>query len=154
MANWQDNLEIIGAELFQRYRKRLMKNGIALEIWQDYPGLSLPDLWVRVHAGRQILLNGDDFIALQAIRDGSWDSYRRSVPIREKNAGLRQDRLSQVMVRVGATIFAAFCLLTIIGIAIRQPGLGAMIVLAAPLVSVVYLKRRSRRAHATSPAWQ
>lgn len=144
MANWQGNLEIIGAELFQRYRKRLMENGIMLEIWRDYPGLSLADLWVRVHAGRRLLQDGDDFVALQAIRDGSWDAYRRSHAARIAPKAARPDRMSPMLVNLGAVIFAVFCVLMLLGIGVSIPGFAVVLSLTG-VVGVVWIARRWNR---------
>lgn len=111
---WQQSLEIIGAELFQRYRKRLMSAGISIEIWRDYPGLALVDVLVRVHAGRRIIQAGDDFVALQAIRSGRWQacSAGREQPYTASTD--RPDRLSRILVRAGGLLFVAFCALSLV----------------------------------------
>lgn len=74
---WQRNLEIIGAPLFLRYRKRLLVPGIMLEIRRAHPGLSWVDILVRVHAGRQIIHDRHAFDALEAIRTGQWQQDGR-----------------------------------------------------------------------------
>ena len=110
MAVWQKNLETVGADLFQRYRKRLMLPGIAMEIRRDYPGLSIADVFVRVHAGRRIIQDGDDFRALRAIRSGQWEQMHREQSARRQLLGEPRDRSSSILVAVGAVLFAGFCL--------------------------------------------
>lgn len=132
MGVWQENLETMGAELFQRYRKRLMLPGIAMEIRRDYPGLSIVDVLVRVHAGRRIIQDGDDFRALQAIRSGGWQRMRREHEIRHRHVEGRRDRVSRILVTLGGVLFTAFCLLSLAGAGHwLLPALG--VVLAAAL---------------------
>lgn len=111
---WWPWLEIIGAELFQRYRKRLMSPGIALEIRRDYPGLSLPDIMLRVHAGRRILQDGDDFRALAAIRNGRWQCHLAAFGQSLADHRTAGDRFSRWLVRLGGLLFVAFCTLPLI----------------------------------------
>jgi len=113
MDVWQKNLETVGADLFQRYRKRLMLSGIAMEIRRDYPGLSIADVFVRVHAGRRIIQDGDDFRALRAIRSGQWEKIRRERSTGHQQSGEPRDRISGILIAVGAVLFAGFCLLTL-----------------------------------------
>jgi hypothetical protein len=112
---WQAQLETIGSELFLRYRKRLMEPGISLEIRRDYPGLSLFDLFVRVHAGRRLIQNGDDFRALYALRSGQWQQIlrARTNPPAIDHGG--SDRISQLLVVLGGLMFAGFCSLSLLG---------------------------------------
>ena len=111
-APWQAHLEVIGSTLFQRYRKRLLQPGITWEIRRDYPGLSLPDVLIRVYAGRRIISEGQDFVALEAIRSGRWEQMsgreepRRGIPI-------RRDRLSRALVSLGGALFGAYCLVAL-----------------------------------------
>ncbi len=112
---WHVQLETIGSELFLRYRKRLMEPGISLEIRRDYPGLPLFDLLIRVHAGRQLIQNGDDFRALRMLRSGQWQQMLRA---RENPPAMidkgRGDRLSQLLVVFGGVLFAGFCSLSLL----------------------------------------
>lgn len=113
---WWPSLEIIGAELFQRYRKRLMTPGIALEIRRDFPGLALPDILLRVHAGRRILQDGDDFRALAAIRSGRWQCHLAACErarVEQRTAG---DRVSRGLVQLGGLLFVGFCALSLIAV--------------------------------------
>lgn len=114
-ATWHALLETIGSELFLRYRKRLMEPGISLEMRRDYPGLPLVDLLIRVHAGRRLIKNGDDFRALRAVRNGQWQrvlAARARVPAVD---GRRGDRLSEWLVRLGGLLAAGFCSLSLLG---------------------------------------
>ena len=105
---WSRRLEVVGSELFLRYRKRLLQTGISLEIWRAYPGLSLPDVWLRVHTARQIIREGDDFVALAAIRQGRWRQERH--PSDRSPRGIpRVDRASRLLVTIGGALFALFC---------------------------------------------
>ena len=113
MTVWQKHLEVVGAEIFQTYRKRLMLPGIAFEIRRDYPGLSMLDVLVRVHAGRQIIQAGDDFRALQAIRSGHWQRLRQDRGQRQVADRGRNDRVSRLMVAFGGCLFAGFCVLSL-----------------------------------------
>lgn len=114
MSVWENNLEIVGAELFQRYRKHLMLPGIAMEIRRDYPGLSIVDVLIRVHAGRQIILDGDDFRALRAIRSGRWRQVLQEWETRRLDAGGRRDPVSRFLVTLGGILFTGFCLLSLL----------------------------------------
>jgi hypothetical protein len=109
-SRWQAHLEVIGSALFQRYRKRLTQPGITWEIQRDYPGLSLPDVMIRVHAGRRIIGDGQDFAALQAIRNGSWQQASRPHRPHRHRGPARRDRLSRFMVTLGGRLFGAYCL--------------------------------------------
>ena len=105
---WSRQMEVVGSELFLRYRKRILENGISMEIWRDYPGLSLPDVWLRVHAARQIVRDGEDFAALAAIRHGRWqwvDDPRG----RARDDAPRDDRVSRTLVMTGGALFVVFC---------------------------------------------
>ena len=105
---WSRQLEVVGSELFLRYRKRILETGISLEIWRDYPGLSLPDVWLRVHAARQIVRDGEDFAALAAIRRGRWQ--RANDPRGSARVDTRQDdRVSRTLVKIGGALFVIFC---------------------------------------------
>ena len=135
MTNWQDDLETVGADIFLRYRKRLMSPDIVWQIRRDYPGLGLLDALVRVHAGRRILREGQDFTALATIRGGRWQQVleaRRTARCTDR----RHDRLSRVLVMIGGAVFLGFCLLslTLLSIAglstVLLLGLGVMLVLA------------------------
>lgn len=127
--DWRRHLEVIGAELFQRYRKRLMMPGIALEIRRDFPGLSLPDVLVRVHAGRCLLASGQDFRALREIRSGRWQRY-----LAERSGGgavrrARVDRVSRWLVRGGGLMFASFCALSVLSASQGFPGVVPLVLL-------------------------
>ena len=122
MADWQENLETVGAEIFQTYRKRLMQPGIAMEIRRAYPGLSMVDVLIRVHAGRQIIRVGDDFRALQAIRSGRWKQTRREHEKPPVVAGGRRDQVSRLLVNLGGFLFAGFCLLSLLAALPDGPG--------------------------------
>lgn len=112
--SWQFELEVIGAELFLRYRKRLMSPGIALAIRRDYPGLSLIDVLVRVHAGRRIIEARGDFRALRAIHSGAWQRYLAQRAAGRDPAPAAADRLSFWLVRIGGVFFAGFCVLSLL----------------------------------------
>jgi hypothetical protein len=119
MMNWQDDLETVGADIFRRYRKRLMSPDIVMQIRRDYPGLGLLDILVRVHAGRRILREGQDFAALAAIRGGQWQQavgveMRRSV----RCTDWRRDPLSRALVMIGGGVFLSFCLLSLMSLSI------------------------------------
>ncbi len=122
MADWQENLETVGAEIFQTYRKRLMQPGIAMEIRRAYPGLSMVDVLIRVHAGRQIIQVGDDFCALQAIRSGRWQQTRQERENRPVVAEGRRDQVSRMLVNLGGLLFAGFCLLSLLAAVSDGPG--------------------------------
>jgi hypothetical protein len=140
--HWQRHLEIIGAELFQRYRKRLMTPGIALEIWRDFPGLSLPDVMVRVYAGRRILEDGDDFRVLEAIRSGRW---QRAAGARTKgDRGAHDDRVSRWLVRTGGLLFGVFCALTLLS----MPPVGVAVLPLLGLAAVAGAGARGWRSRA------
>lgn len=106
---WADRLDIVGSEIFLRYRKRLLTPGIAGEIRRDYPGLSLVDVLVRVHAARRIVEQGDDFAALMAIRRGEWRPTPSAHAVGGRQADARYDRLSRALVRIGKGMFVLFC---------------------------------------------
>ena len=111
---WHVQLETIGSELFLRYRKRLMEPGISLEIRRDYPGLPLFDLLIRVHAGRQLIQNGDDFRALRALRSGQWQQMLHARKNPPATADGHCDRMSQLLVVFGGLLFAGFCSLSML----------------------------------------
>jgi hypothetical protein len=137
MADWQKNLETVGAEIFQTYRKRLLQPGIALEIRRAYPGLSMLDVLIRVHAGRQIIQDGDDFCALQAIRNGLWQQIRQEREERPLLAEGRRDQVSRLLVKVGGVLFAGFCMLSLL--AALPDGPGAWLMAGMGLGGVVAL---------------
>ena len=122
---WSRRLEVVGSELFLRYRKRLLQPGIGLEIWRAYPGLSLPDVWLRVHAARQIIRAGDDFAALAAIRQGRWGRERHSSD-RTQRGVPRVDRASHLLVTIGGALFAMFC-----GLSLAAAGVQVLYLLIA-----------------------
>jgi len=122
MTDWKEDLETVGAEIFQTYRKRLMQPGIAMEIRRAYPGLSMMDVLIRVHSGRQIIQNADDFRALQAIRSGRWQQIRQE---REKRPVVdegRRDQVSRLLVNLGGFLFAGFCVLSLLAAVSDGPG--------------------------------
>lgn len=114
MVIWQENLETVGAQIFQTYRKRLMLPGIAWEIRRDYPGLSIVDVLIRVHAGRKIIRGGHDFLALQLIRSGRWCQMRQVRENQRLGAGRRHDQVSRLLVTLGGLLFIGFCLLSLL----------------------------------------
>jgi len=122
MTDWQENLETVGAEIFQTYRKRLMQPGIAMEIRRAYPGLSMVDVLIRVHAGRQIIQVGDDFCALQAIRSGRWQQTCQERENRPVVTEGRRDQVSRMLVNLGGLLFAGFCLLSLLAAVSDGPG--------------------------------
>lgn len=141
MSNWQKNLETVGVEIFQRYRKRLLLPGIALEIRDDYPGLSWLDALVRVHAGRQILRDGDDFLVLQAIHSGRWQRFRQHREAARPGEDRRSDRFSRCQVILGGVLFAGFCLLSLLaafaGGSAAWPAVGPMLALSVVLIAAL-----------------
>jgi len=114
MSDWRKHLETAGANFFQRYRKRLLLPGIALDICEELPELSLLDVMFRVHAGRQIIRNGDDFRALRAIRSGCWQRTERQCDMAAVERNRRIDRISRFQVILGSLLFAGFCLLSLL----------------------------------------
>lgn len=124
VGDWRSHLEIIGAALFLRYRKRLMSPGITLEIWREFPGLSLLDVLVRVHAGRKIIRDGDDLHAVQVIRSGHWQRHQDARAQRQRRGSqFADDRLSKALVNTGGVIFAGFCVLSLVaGVAAEVGG--------------------------------
>lgn len=110
---WRPHLETVGAEIFLRYRKRLLEPGIAWEIRRDYPGLGLIDVLVRVSAGRRIVRDGDDFLVLALVRSGRWRQMLRSAGREQAARPRRVDRLSRQLVRLGGVLVAGFCLLSL-----------------------------------------
>jgi len=115
-AFWPRHLEVVGSELFLRYRKRLMRPRISLEICRDYPGLSILDVMVRVHAGRQIIRDGDEFEALAQIRAGRWDTGKQLLqPDNDVPPG-GDDPVSALLVRFGRGLFAAFFIVSLVAI--------------------------------------
>jgi hypothetical protein len=137
MADWQENLETVGAEIFQNYRKRLMQPGIAMEIRRAYPGLSMVDVLIRVHAGRQIIRVGDDFCALHAIRSGRWEQTCQERGKRPVVAEGRRDQVSRLLVKLGGFLFAGFCVLSLL--AALPDGPGAWLMAGMGLGGVVAL---------------
>ncbi len=105
---WSRRLEVVGNELFRRYRKRLLQPGISLEIWRDYPGLSLLDVWLRVHVARRIIRDGDDFAVLAAIHHGRWQRPGRRAG-QARVGAQRVDHVSRLLVTVGGALFVLFC---------------------------------------------
>jgi hypothetical protein len=110
---WRPHLETVGAEIFLRYRKRLLEPGIAWEIRRDYPGLGLIDVLVRVSAGRRIIRDGDDFLVLALVRSGRWRQMLRAAGRGQATRPRRVDRLSRQLVRLGGVLVAGFCLLSL-----------------------------------------
>ena len=155
MSNWQMNLETVGAEIFQRYRKRLLLPGITMEIRQDYPGLSLPDVLIRVHAGRQIIRGGDDFRALELIRSGCWQRIQRQNRFPRGKADGPGDRLSRFLVVLGGALFAGFCLLSLLaswsgGAGVWAPA-ALVLAFAAGLIGRRALSRPAPRENTDAP---
>jgi len=147
MAVWHENLETVGADLFQRYRKRLMLPGIGMEIRRDYPGLPIVDVLVRVQAGRRIIQDGDDFRALQAIRSGRWQRVCRERQIGHRRVEVRNDRVSRILVTLGGVLFSAFCLLSLL--ALPSAGTGHWLVtglVVAMVAALVWWRNRSGSA--------
>jgi hypothetical protein len=144
MTAWQENLEVIGTELFQRYRKRLLAPGITREICNDYPGLSILDALIRVHAGRRIIAQGDDFHALQAIHSGQWQRARRQHERGRPAVRERRDRLSRSLVRLGGVLFAVFALLFVLAILAAGPGAWLVLIPGSGLAVVAALCHRRR----------
>ena len=139
---WSRQLEVVGSELFLRYRKRLLETGISLQIWRDYPGLSLPDVWLRVHAARRIVRDGNDFAALAAIRRGHWQQVDGPARGAHGNAP-PEDRVSRSLVRIGGALFVIFCGLSLavaIGAGSGDQGRGISLALltAAVVAGVVH----------------
>lgn len=139
---WQARLEIVGSEIFLRYRKRLMSPGIVSEIRRDYPSLGLIDVLVRVAAARQIIRDGDDFTALAAIRAGGW--LEKNVAQRRHQGVPDQhiDRTAQPLVTLGRGLFAAFCTIVLLAAVdgnAQEPAPlpGLLAALAIPLVIAV-----------------
>lgn len=145
---WRQSLEVIGAELFQRYRKRLMTPGIALQIRRDFPGLPLLDVMLRVHAGRRILQDGDDFRALAAIRSGRWQCHRAAPGQTRVEQWAVGDRVSRGLVRLGGLLFVGFCALSLIAVVPGEAGGAALTwsVLAFVLGISVWWRRTSHGA--------
>jgi hypothetical protein len=143
MMRWQDYLEIVGVELFLRYRKRLMSPGITLEILRDHPGASLIDIVIRVHAGRQLLREGHDFDALTAIRNGGWSPAGLGA-VEAAPPRRRRDRLSRSLVATGGLMFAGFCLLSLSDITGAATGLG-LAGLVAAVAAVQHARKAERR---------
>jgi hypothetical protein len=153
--DWHDQLEIIGAAMFLRYRKRLDEPGILWAMRSEQAGLSLLDLWVRLQAGRRLLADGNDFLALQAIRSGEWQQLLQQREA-ERVVDRRGDGLSRVLVALGEGMVILFCLLTLS--AWLLPHGQAWGVVALPVAA--YLLWRTRRVRADrpmhaerSPAW-
>lgn len=142
---WSRRLEVVGSELFLRYRKRLLRPGIGLEIWRTYPGLSLPDVWLRVHMARQIIRDGDDLAALAAIRRGGWRRERH--PSHRSPRGLpRVDRASRLLVKIGGALFTLFCGLSLAAAVSAGAGVQAFTLVISLLVAagVAAVLRRGR----------
>ena len=110
MSEWQKHLETAGAGFFQRYRKRLLLPGVVREIQRELPELSLLDVLIRVHAGRRIIIDGDDFRALRAIREGSWQCAHQTDTEADRRLDRRADRVSRVQVILGSALFTGFCM--------------------------------------------
>ena len=145
-AFWPRHLEVVGSELFLRYRKRLMQPWISLEICRDYPGLSIADVLVRVHAGRQIIRDGEEFEALAEIRSGRWVNdaqvQRRDTKALGNVTDGVDDMVSSMLVRLGRGIFAAFFIVSLAAVLLAghelhaHPAKGAAITVLAVLVFV------------------
>ena len=136
------NRAIVGAEIFQTYRKRLLLPGIAMEIRRDYPGLSILDVLVRVHAGRQIIRDGEDFRALQASRSGAWQQMPKEYENRRASAGGRRDRVSRLLVTLGGFLFAGFCLLSLLSVVSGGPGAWLIVGMGLGFVAALLCWRR------------
>lgn len=149
-AAWHDQLETMGAELFLRYRKCLDEPGVLWRMHQDYPGLSWPDLLIRLRAGRQLIREGHAFAALQLIRDGRWAGLLAERRERlAHTAALRHagtDRLARWQVALGGLLFAVFCGLSLIA---ADPGahlaLPALVLVAMILAALAWRGRRALR---------
>lgn len=157
MWTWQHNLEIAGADFFQRYRKRLMNPGITFDIWRDHPGWSLLDILVRVNAARRLLRDGHEFIALQTIRDGRWQPVAgRSRPPAEGGCDGGHDRVSPILVVFGACLFASFFMLSMwFAVSASAPGMLALGMLSAVGCGwgLQRLRRRLASASLTFVGW-
>ena len=110
MSEWQKHLEMAGAGFFQRYRKRLLFPGVVREIRRELPELSLLDVLIRVHAGRRLIMDGDDFCALRAIREGSWQRAHHTETEADRRLDRRVDRISRFQVILGSLLFTGFCM--------------------------------------------
>ena len=151
-APWSRQLEVVGSELFLRYRKRLLQPGISLEIWRDYPGLSLPDVWLRVHAARRIIREGDDFAVLAAIRRGSWQR-RDDLHGQARVDTPRDDQVSRLLVTLGGALFVIFCGLSLAvalsgGDGAQGRGMFLALLTGAGVVAVLRRVRTSDRGDA------
>jgi hypothetical protein len=153
--DWHDQLEIIGAEIFLRYRKRLNEPGILWTMRSEQAGLSLADLWVRLRAGRRLLADGNDFLALQVIRSGEWPQLLRQRAA-ERAVDRRGDGVSRVLVTLGEGMVILFCLLMLSAWLPFYGQVWGVVVLPV----VFYLFWRTRWMHADqpikaegSPAW-
>lgn len=149
--NWRRYLEIIGPQLFLRYRKRLMQPGISWEVWRAYPGASLPDVWLRVHAGRQLIRNGDAFAALAWVRCArrSTDDITDGEVAGPTGASDREGRAS---VRFGAAAFGLFCGLTLAGMLTGDAVWPALLGGAIGALTMLMVSARGGGKQGRSPA--
>ena len=155
-ASWHDQLETIGADLFLRYRKRLHEPGILWTMRAEHPGLSLPDLWFRLRAGRQLLAERNDFRALEAVRSGEWQRLLQQRRARRAD-DRRGDGTSRVLVRLGEVLAVVFGLLTLTAWLPLDSGPWGIVGPAA-IVYLLWRRRRSwvdhlRRRPVQPPAW-
>jgi len=132
-CDWHDQLEIVGAAIFLRYRKRLNEPGILWAIRSEQAGLSLLDLWIRVHAGRRLITEGNDFLALQTIRSGEWS---RLLQLRqaERARDRRGDGVSRVLVTLGEVVVILFGVLMLTAWLPSQGQAGGVVTLGVVLL--------------------
>lgn len=149
---WPQRLDVVGSELFRRYRKRLREPGISWEIRRDYPGLALPDVWLRVHEARKIIRDGEDFAALTAIRGG----WRPAAETQHPAPMRRRDSLSRALVAVGQLLFLLLLLVSLSSVTVHPaPTMPSLLLLAIAFAavsarltgSVWYRRRRRVRLH-------
>lgn len=151
-ARWAGWLDIVGSEIYVRYRKRMLRPGVVVEIRRDYPGLGLLDVLVRVYAARRILLARDDFAALAAIRAGDWRDGRVSQHRRSDRAtDRRSDAGSRALVWLGGVLFVVFCAMTTTAAVTAGSGsvhgspLPLLALIAAAVVGTLGLRLRTRQ---------
>lgn len=108
---WHGWLEIVGPEMFLRYRKRLDEPGILMVMRNEHRGLSLPDLAVRLFAARQLVDGGHELRVLRSICSGEWRRLTTTQANRRKRGGHHGDPLSSLLVGLGGFMFMGFALL-------------------------------------------
>jgi hypothetical protein len=133
---WLGWLEIAGAEIFLRYRKRLKEPGILLVMRHAHPELSYPDLAVRLFAARQLVESGNELIALRSIRSGE---FRQMIALsrgcRDEVVDGCGDRISALLVGVGG--FLASCFVSLVMLAtfgLDGPGAWAVATVVSMMV--------------------